>query len=67
VDCWLKSNLGTDLEKLGLWQPLLSLLDSTASPTAIKMQVLWVIGTALQNNPAAQDVVRCFWTKLINR
>ncbi|EKM82864.1 hypothetical protein AGABI1DRAFT_111428 [Agaricus bisporus var. burnettii JB137-S8] len=45
-----------DLKKLDLWQPLLSLLDSTSSSTEIKVQVLWVLGTALQNNPAAQDV-----------
>lgn len=65
VNCWLNSDGGTDLQKLGLWQPLSSLLDSTASSTEIKIQVLWVIGTALQNNPAAQDVVRYFSTETI--
>ncbi|KAF9452832.1 Fes1-domain-containing protein [Macrolepiota fuliginosa MF-IS2] len=45
-----------DLQKLGLWQPLESLLTSPESSTEIKVQVLWVIGTAIQNNPAAQDV-----------
>lgn len=47
-----------DLHKLNLWQPLVSLLTSPDSSTEIKVQVLWVIGTAVQNNPAAQDVVR---------
>ncbi|KAJ7353120.1 nucleotide exchange factor Fes1-domain-containing protein [Mycena albidolilacea] len=43
-----------NLEKLHLWAPLQTLL-STAPTPSIKMHVLWVIGTALQNNPAAQD------------
>ncbi|KAF8192808.1 nucleotide exchange factor Fes1-domain-containing protein [Mycena galopus ATCC 62051] len=43
-----------NLEKLQMWSPLQSLV--TSAPTSsIKMQALWVIGTALQNNPAAQD------------
>jgi hypothetical protein len=46
-----------DLEKLHLWAPLQTLLTSAPTPS-IKMHVLWVIGTALQNNPAAQDAVR---------
>lgn len=45
-----------DLQKLKLWEPLVSLLDSTESSTEIKVQILWVIGTAIQNNPQAQDV-----------
>ncbi|KAJ3572811.1 hypothetical protein NP233_g2830 [Leucocoprinus birnbaumii] len=45
-----------DLRKLKLWEPLLSLLDSAEASTEIKVQVLWVIGTAIQNNPEAQDV-----------
>jgi len=45
-----------DLEKLHLWQPLDTLLKSSDLSTAIKVQVLWVVGTAIQNNPAAQDV-----------
>jgi len=45
------------LEKLGLWPALISLLDSAESSTEIKVMVLWVIGTAIQNNPEAQDVV----------
>ncbi|KAJ7459509.1 nucleotide exchange factor Fes1-domain-containing protein [Mycena galericulata] len=43
-----------NIEKLQMWSPLQSLI--TAAPTSsIKMQALWVIGTALQNNPSAQD------------
>ncbi|KAF9481583.1 Fes1-domain-containing protein [Pholiota conissans] len=45
-----------DLEKLKLWEPLQSLLTAESSTPEIKTQVLWVIGTALQNNPSAQDV-----------
>jgi hypothetical protein len=44
-----------DLEKLKLWKPLHSLLTSESSTSDIKTQALWVIGTALQNNPSAQD------------
>ncbi|KAG1807143.1 armadillo-type protein [Suillus subaureus] len=43
-----------DLEKLGLWQPLHNLLQSPNTTDNLKMQTLWIIGTALQNNPAAQ-------------
>ncbi|KAL9714949.1 hsp70 nucleotide exchange factor fes1 [Leucoagaricus gongylophorus] len=53
-----------DLEKLGLWPALISLLDSPESSTEIKVLVLWVIGTAIQNNPQAQDVVSVgTWTR----
>lgn len=41
-----------DLEKLGMWEPLQGLLATPSDD--IKVQALWVIGTALQNNPAAQ-------------
>ncbi|KAJ7092467.1 nucleotide exchange factor Fes1-domain-containing protein [Mycena belliarum] len=43
-----------NIEKLKMWSPLQDLI-TTAPTSAIKMQALWVIGTALQNNPAAQD------------
>ncbi|CAK5280260.1 unnamed protein product [Mycena citricolor] len=43
-----------NLEKLKMWTPLHNLL-SKAPTSDILMQTLWVIGTALQNNPAAQD------------
>ncbi|KAG5643298.1 hypothetical protein DXG03_001225 [Asterophora parasitica] len=44
-----------DLVKLKLWEPLHALLTAPSSTLGIKMQTLWVIGTALQNNPSAQD------------
>jgi hypothetical protein len=53
----LKIVLATDLEKLQLWKPLHSLLTAKSSTSDIKTQALWVIGTALQNNPSAQDAV----------
>ena len=45
-----------DLEKLGMWGPLQDLLGSPSDD--MKVQALWVIGTAVQNNPAAQKAVR---------
>ncbi|KAJ4466073.1 nucleotide exchange factor Fes1-domain-containing protein [Lentinula lateritia] len=42
-----------NLENLKMWDPLHALL--TSSPDSITTQTLWVIGTALQNNPSAQD------------
>ncbi|KAG6890165.1 hypothetical protein C0995_010869 [Termitomyces sp. Mi166 len=44
-----------DLAKLKLWEPLHALLTASTSTLEIKMQALWVIGTAVQNNPSAQD------------
>ncbi|KAF9458688.1 nucleotide exchange factor Fes1-domain-containing protein [Collybia nuda] len=44
-----------NLEKLEMWEPLHFLLTSETSSPQIKTQVLWVIGTAVQNNPSAQD------------
>ena len=49
-----------DLEKLKMWEPLHSLLTSPNSSEAIQMQTLWILGTAVQNNPAAQNSVRPF-------
>ncbi|KAG1721961.1 armadillo-type protein [Suillus lakei] len=43
-----------DLKKLGIWEPLHGLLLAPNTTDALKMQTLWIIGTALQNNPAAQ-------------
>lgn len=41
------------ITSMKMWPPLLSLL---ASPSErIQLATLWIIGTALQNNPAAQD------------
>ncbi|CAA7262074.1 unnamed protein product [Cyclocybe aegerita] len=45
-----------DLQKLGLWEPLQSLLTAESSTPKIRTQALWAIGTAVQNNPSAQDV-----------
>ena len=45
-----------DLENLGMWEPLQDLLASSSED--VKVQALWVIGTAVQNNPAAQKAVR---------
>lgn len=44
-----------DLVKLKMWDPLQSLLTSQNSSDEIKVQTLWIIGTAVQNNPAAQN------------
>lgn len=44
-----------DLAKLKMWDPLQSLLTSKNSSDKIKMQTLWVVGTAIQNNPSAQN------------
>lgn len=60
--CYLVLSLGLeiyrysslDLEKLKMWDPLQSLLTSQNSSDDIKVQTLWIIGTAVQNNPAAQ-------------
>jgi len=41
-----------------MWEPLQGLLATPSDD--IKVQALWVIGTALQNNPAAQKAVRFF-------
>jgi len=38
---------------LGMWEPLQGLLSSPLDD--VKVQALWVIGTALQNNPSAQQ------------
>ena len=48
------SNLdnANDLEKIGLWQPIYEFLDSPDSQT--KLSALWVLGTAIQNNPRSQ-------------
>ncbi|KAF9646148.1 nucleotide exchange factors-like protein [Thelephora ganbajun] len=44
-----------DLTKLKMWDPLQSLLTSQNSSDEIKLQTLWIIGTAVQNNPSAQN------------
>ncbi|KAI0324503.1 Fes1-domain-containing protein [Cubamyces sp. BRFM 1775] len=43
-----------DMEKLKMWEPLHALLTNSSSSEEIQRQVLWILGTAVQNNPAAQ-------------
>lgn len=43
------------METIKLWEPLLSLVDSSSSEIAT--QALWVAGTAIQNNPKSQVAV----------
>lgn len=43
-----------DLQKLKMWEPLQGLLSLPSTTDPLKLQTLWTIGTALQNNPAAQ-------------
>lgn len=50
--CWI------DIEKMKMWEPLQRLLTSSTSTEGVQTQTLWVIGTALQNNPSAQSSVR---------
>lgn len=45
-----------NLGPLKLWEPLQSLLTSENSSKEIKIQTMWVLGTAVQNNPQAQDL-----------
>jgi hypothetical protein len=45
-----------------MWEPLQGLLATSSDD--IKVQALWVIGTALQNNPAAQKAVRFILPRL---
>ncbi|KAI0673146.1 armadillo-type protein [Trametes maxima] len=44
-----------DLERLKMWEPLHALLTNPSSSEEIQLQVLWILGTAVQNNPAAQN------------
>jgi len=44
-----------NVEKMKMWEPLHGLLTSSSSPDGVKMQTLWIIGTAVQNNPSAQS------------
>ncbi|KAF5392920.1 hypothetical protein D9757_001064 [Collybiopsis confluens] len=46
-------NLEMTWKKLRIWEPLHGLASS--GPDAVATHAIWVIGTALQNNPAAQD------------
>ena len=53
---WLTHISFLDLENLGMWAPLQGLLGAPSDE--VKVQALWVIGTAMQNNPKAQRAVR---------
>ncbi|EJD05711.1 nucleotide exchange factors-like protein [Fomitiporia mediterranea MF3/22] len=44
-----------NIEKMSMWPTLRDLLSSDASSDAIRAAVLWIIGTAVQNNPSAQN------------
>ncbi|OBZ74937.1 Hsp70 nucleotide exchange factor FES1 [Grifola frondosa] len=44
-----------NLEKLKMWEPLQALLTSPSSSQGIQTQTLWILGTAVQNNPSAQN------------
>ena len=49
-----------------MWNPLQNLLTAPSSTPSIKTHVLWIIGTAVQNNPSAQASVRHPSPLLIN-
>lgn len=46
-----------DIEKMNMWPTIQSLLTSPTSTDNMRAAVLWIIGTAVQNNPAAQNAV----------
>jgi hsp70-interacting protein len=47
-----------DIEQMGLWPKIFSLLESSKEgEDKIKVATLWVIGTAAQNNPKAQQAL----------
>jgi len=43
-----------NIAAMKMWKPLHDLLSSPSSSDEIKTSTLWIIGTAVQNNPAAQ-------------
>jgi hsp70-interacting protein len=49
-----------DMQKLGLWPPLVKLLEDSSDQ--IRQQAAWVAGTAVQNNPKAQEAVCHFFS-----
>jgi hypothetical protein len=55
--CYSSYSFFVDLHKLGLWEPLQAVVTAEKSTPDIQVHALWVIGTAVQHNPAAQDVV----------
>lgn len=40
---------------MNMWEPLIGLLDSSSE--TITLNTLWILGTAIQNNPKAQEDV----------
>lgn len=48
------ANLITSMK---MWQPLLGLLDPSASSPRLQTAALWILGTAIQNNPSAQNAL----------
>jgi len=42
-----------NITSMNMWEPLIKLLESPSE--AIKVNALWVLGTAVQNNPKAQE------------
>ncbi|PWN18127.1 Fes1-domain-containing protein [Microstroma glucosiphilum] len=48
------ANLITSMK---MWSPLLALLSSTSSSPRLQVATLWILGTACQNNPSAQDAL----------
>jgi hsp70-interacting protein len=42
------------MKKLEMWAPLHGLLTSPSAPDSVRRHALWVLGTAVQNNPSAQ-------------
>ncbi|KAH7096797.1 Fes1-domain-containing protein [Auriculariales sp. MPI-PUGE-AT-0066] len=47
-----------DMTNLKMWAPIIALVDSPSDPIAV--HALWVLGTAIQNNPAAQTAFLAF-------
>ncbi|KAI5120248.1 hypothetical protein M0805_007552 [Coniferiporia weirii] len=44
-----------NIENMGMWSALRDLLTSPESSDDVRAAVLWIVGTAAQNNPAAQN------------
>lgn len=43
---------GTDLTNMKMWEPLLELARSPV--VGVQRHAIWIVGTAVQNNPTAQ-------------
>ena len=42
---------------MGMWPAIQGLLTSSTSTDGIRSAALWIVGTAAQNNPSAQNAV----------